>query len=197
MKVYKPHDKRQCRSLLGIPRDKKVLAFVAQDFSNFVKGGDLLSKALRNLPESIKKNTILLLLGDGGFKFSDFVDIQTIDFGYVKNDHLKAICYSAADLFLNPTRAETFGLTILESIACGTPVVAFKVGGVPDLVRPGITGYLADPGNAEDYRKGIVQLLDDESHHALMGQHCREIALKEYSLELMVQRYIELYQQLL
>jgi len=197
MEVHKPLDKRQCKSLLGIPHDKKVLAFVAQNFSNFVKGGDLLLKALRKLPKTIKKDTILLLLGDGGSKYSDSVDIQTINFGYVKNDHLKAICYSAADLFLNPTRAETFGLTILESIACGTPVVAFNICGVPDIVRPGITGYLADPEDIEDYCNGIVELLDDESQHAFMSQQCRNIAINEYSIELMVQRYIKLYQQLM
>ena len=197
MDVYKPHDKEQSRSLLGIPSGKRVLAFVSKDFNNFIKGGDLLSKALGKLPESLKKDTILLLLGHGGFKFSDSIDIQTINFGYVKNNHLKAICYSAADLFLNPTRAEAFGLTMLESIACGTPVVGFRVGSVPDLVRPGITGYLADLEDEEDYRNGIVQILGDESHRAFMSQQCREIALNEYSLGLMIRRYIDLYRQLL
>jgi glycosyltransferase involved in cell wall biosynthesis len=197
MNVFEPLDKKQCRSMLGIPTGKKVLTFVAQHVHAYIKGGDLLMKALDKLPRSLKKNVILLLLGHGGFKFCNSVDIQTINLDYVKNERLKAICYSAADIFLNPTRAESFGLTMLESIACGTPVVAFRVGAVPDLVRSGLTGYLANPWDIGDYCNGIVELLEDESQHALMSRRCREIALKEYSIELMVQRYIKLYQQLM
>jgi len=64
-------------------------------------------------------------------------------------------------------------------------MVSFKVGGVPDLVRPGITGYLAEPENVEDFRDGIVQLLEDEPLRSYMSQQCREIAVKEYSLSYM------------
>jgi len=85
----------------------------------------------------------------------------------------------------------------LESMACGTPVVSFRVGGVPELVRPGITGYLAEPGDANDLANGILQLLEDEALRQAMSQQCRAIALKEYPLELQVQRYLELYRQVL
>ena len=103
--------------------------------------------------------------------------------------------YSAADLLVSPTRAESFGLVCLESIACGTPVVAFGVGGVPDIVRHGVTGYLADPENSTDLRDGIVELLEDERLRDLLSQQGPSIAKKEYSLNLQVQRHIELYQQ--
>jgi len=195
--VYEPLDPEQCRSLLGIPPGKKVLMFAALNLRHHWKGGDLLLKALQGLPESLKGETVLLLLGNRGGAIAESVGIQTIDLGYVMNDRLKAIAYSAADLFVSPTRAEAFGLVILESIACGTPAVAFGVGGVLDLVRPGITGYLAEPENAQDLRNGIVQLLEDEPLRNTMGQQGREIVLKEYTLELCVQRYVELYRQLL
>jgi glycosyltransferase involved in cell wall biosynthesis len=81
-------------------------------------------------------------------------------------------------------------------MACGTPMVSFRVGGVPDAVRPGTTGYLAKPEDAQDLSNGIVQLLENESLRTAMSQQCRAIAVKEYSLELHVQRYIELYRQL-
>ena len=67
----------------------------------------------------------------------------------------------------------------------------------PELVRPGITGYLAEPGDAHDLSNGILQLLEDEALRQAMGQQCRMIALKEYPLELQVQRYLELYRQVL
>ena len=195
--VYEPLDPEQCRSLLGIAPGKKVLMFAALDLTQFWKGGDLLVKALQGLPESLKAETVLLLLGRGGEAIAETVGLQTLNLEYVGNDHLKAICYSAADLLVHSTRADSLPLVLQESMACGTPLVSCRVDGVPDLVRPGITGYLAEPENVQDLREGIVQLLEDESLRRHMGQQGRAIVLTEYTLELQVQRYIELYRQLL
>jgi glycosyltransferase involved in cell wall biosynthesis len=195
--VYQPLDSEQCRALLGIQPGKKVLMFASMGLHYFSKGGDLLLKALQSLPESMKAEAVLLLLGDRGEAIAETAGIQALDLGYVRNDRLKVIAYSAADLFISPSRAESFGLVLLESMACGTPVVAFGVGGVPDLVRPGISGYLAEPENAKDLCDGIVQLLEDEPLRNRMSQQCRAIALEEYPLGLQVQRHIDLYRQIL
>jgi glycosyltransferase involved in cell wall biosynthesis len=195
--TYQPLNSEQCRSLLGVPPGKKVLMFAAMGLHYFSKGGDLLLKVLQNLPESLKAETVLLLLGDRGEALAQAAGLQTHCLGYIGNDRLKAIAYSAADLFVSPSRAESFGLTLLESMACGTPVVAFGVGGVLDLVRPDVTGYLAEPENVADLCAGIVQLLEDETLRNCMGQQCRALALKEYTIESQVQRYIELYRQVL
>lgn len=195
--TYQPLNPEQCRSLLGIPIGKKVLMFGAEKLNIPRKGGDLLLQALQSLPESLKAETVLLLLGGSGEAIAEITGFQILNLGYLSNERLMAIAYSAANLFLFPTRADTFGLVSIESQACGTPVVSFRVGGVPEHVRPGITGYLAEPENAEDFRDGIVQLLEDEPLRRYMSQQCREIAVKEYSLELYTQRYIQLYRQLL
>ncbi|MBE9513434.1 MAG: glycosyltransferase [Chloroflexi bacterium] len=195
--TYQPIDPEQCRWLLGVPSGKKVLMFAALNMNHFWKGGDLLLKALQSLPKSLKAETVLLLLGNGGEAIAEAAGIQTLHLGYISNDRLKTIAYSAADLFVSPTRAEAFGLVLLESMACGTPVVSFRVGGVPDLARPGITGYLAEPEDADDLRNEIIQLLEDESLRNYMSQQCRAIVLKEYTLELQIERYIELYRQIL
>jgi len=200
--MYQPLDRTQCRSLLGIPVDKRVLLFSAMrmnvsSFEGLRKGGDVLVQALRSLPESLKTETVLLLLGDGGEAIAEAVGIQALTLGYVSSDRLKAIAYCAADLFVLPTRADNMPLGLLESMACGTPLVSFRVGGIPELVRPGITGYLAEPGDANDLSNGIIQLLEDEALRQEMSQRCRAIALKEYPLELQVQRYLELYRQVL
>lgn len=193
--AYQPLDKQQCRSLLGISPGKKVLMFGAARLNDSRKGTDLLIKALASLPESLKAETILLTVGDSGEAIARTLGMQVLNLGYISGDRLKCIAYSAADLFVFPTRADIFGLVLQESMACGTPVVSFKVGGVPDLVRPGITGYLAAPEDTNDFCNGIVQLLEDEAVRNLMSQNCREITLTEYSLELQAQRYIELYRQ--
>jgi len=196
-KVLEPLDPEKCRSLLGIPKGKRVVMFSALDMSQHWKGGDLLIEALQSLPDLLKAETVLILLGNKGGEIVRSTGIRTICLGYVGSDRLKAIAYSAADLFVSPSRAEAFGLVPLESMACSTPVVAFGVGGALDFIRPGITGYLAEPANAQDLRNGIVQLLEDEPLRDCMGQQGRTVVLEEYSLDLQVQRYVHLYNQLL
>lgn len=195
--AYQPLDSEKCRYLLGIPGNKKVLLFAADSLKDSRKGGDLLLKALQNLPTSLKAETVLLTFGSGGDTISEKLGIATIALGFVTSDRIKSIAYSAADLFIFPTRADNLPLVLQESMACGTPMVSFKIGGVPDLVRPEITGYLATPKDADDFRDGIVKLLEDENLRNYMKQNCRAIALKEYPLELQIKRYIDLYKQIL
>ena len=195
--IYQPLNPEQGRSLLGIPPGKKVLMFAAHTPNDIRKGGKLLFEVLKSLPESLRAETILLILGDGGEAFAETVGIQTLNLGFVRSDRLKALAYSVSDLFVFPTRADNLPLVLQESMACGTPMVSFNIGGVPDLVRPGITGYLAEPEDAKDFYNGIVQLLENQELRDRMRQECRKIALKEFSLELQAQRYIELYRQTL
>lgn len=195
--AYQPLDPEQCRVVLGIPTDKKVLMFAAAKLNDPRKGGDLLITVLQNLPKSLKTETILLTLGNGGETVAETVGIPTINLGFVGSDRLKSVAYSAADLFLFPTRAENFGLVAQEAMACGTPTVSFKIGGVPDLVRPGVTGYLAEPEDVTDFCKGIIQLLEDQSLRERLSQKGRQVVLEEYQLKVYAQRYAELYRQIL
>lgn len=197
VKIYKPLDVAHCRSLLQLPDDKRVLMFGAQSLTNPRKGGDLLVQALLSLPEAIKSTIVLLTFGSGDDSVYESIDIRTFNLGFIESDRLKAVAYSAADLFLFPTRADAFGLVALEAMACGTPTVSFKVGGVSDLVRPGITGYLADPESVEGFRNGIVQLLSDDDMLDHMSQECRKVAVSEYSSNLQTKRYIDLYRSIL
>lgn len=195
--AYQPLEASQCRSLLDIPVRKRTLMFGAESLKDFRKGGDLLIKTLATLPESLKAEIILITLGNGGETIAKTLGIQTLNLGYIGSDRLKAIAYSAADLFIFPTRADNSPLVLQESMACGTPMISFKIGGVSDLVRPNITGYLAAPEDTQDLCNGVMQLLEDQNLRERMSQQCRVIACAEYSLELQAQRYIELYSQLL
>ncbi|MBE8998644.1 MULTISPECIES: glycosyltransferase family 4 protein [unclassified Nostoc] len=195
--AYQPLEKDKCKNILGIPADKKVIMFCADGLEDSRKGGDLLVQAIQTLPKALKAETLLLTLGSGGEKVLEVVGIPTLNLGYVSGDRMKSIAYSAADVFIFPTRADNLPLVLQESMACGTPMVSFKVGGVPDLVRPGITGYLAQPEDTQDFCNGIVQLLVDREQLHKMSENCRAIALQEYTLELQTKRYIELYQQVL
>ena len=195
--VYKPLDSENCRSVLGISSDKQVLMIGAHDLNDFRKGSDLMLQALKGLPDTLKSSCLLLTLGLGGKDLSERVGIKSLSLGYLTSDQLKAMAFSAADLFIFPTRADNLPLVLQESMACGTPMVSFKVGGVPDLVRPDITGYLANPEDANDFRNGIIKLLMDQKLRKQLAGNCREIAISEYSLELQAQRYMQLYHQVL
>ncbi|OLP18615.1 glycosyl transferase [Leptolyngbya sp. 'hensonii'] len=195
--AYQPLDPVQCRALLGISPGQRVLMFAAASLGDRRKGADLLLQALQQLPASLKTDLLLLVLGEQGEALAEQAGLPTLHLGYISHDRIKAICYSAADLFVFPTRADNLPLVVLESMACGTPIVSFQVGGVPEMVRPGITGYLAPPENATALGQGIVQLLEDERLRLQLGQNCRSVALAEYALELQAQRYLSLYQELL
>ena len=196
--VYRPLDRARARALLGIPADRPVLMWLAarldpHHHEGRRKGADLLLAALGQLPASLRSRAFLLLVGTNGGRVSEAAGLRALDLGFVASDHLKAIAYSAADLFLFPTRADNMPLVLLESLACGTPMVSFRVGGVPDIVRPGVTGYLAEPENAAEFAHGVARLLEDEAGGAAMRRRCRDVAVTEYSMELHVQRHIDLY----
>lgn len=195
--AYQPLDPLLCKTILSISPTKKVLLFGADSLKDSRKGSDLLFQALQKLPQSLKEETILLTFGNGGETITSELGMPTLSLGYISSDRLKSVAFSAADLFIFPTRADNLPLVLQESMACGTPMVSFKIGGVPDLVRPGITGYLALPEDTQDFCDGIVKLLEDEPLRKKMSENCRDIALKEYNLDLQAQLYMELYKQVL
>ncbi len=196
--LYQPLDPEMSRSALGIPTRMKVLLYVVRrmnlsDTVAWMKGADLLVRALQDLPASIRREALLLLVGNGGEDLGRELDMPTVSLGFVSGDRLKALAFSAADLFVFPSRADNFPRVLLESMACGTPTVAFRVGGVPDLIRPGVTGFLAEPEDHKQLTASILQLLEDTNLRAHLSRQCRAIAVKEYPLDLYVDRHIALY----
>ncbi|ASC71436.1 Glycosyltransferase Type 1 [Halomicronema hongdechloris C2206] len=194
---YRPLEPQICRQALNLPDHKTVILLVAQNLRDPRKGSDLLIEALKYLPSSLTQDLVLLVVGEGGEIFEEITDIQTLSLGYIGGDRLKALAYSAADIFIFPTRADIFGLVLLESMACGTPMVSFDVGGVPELVRPGQTGLLARPEDPKDLAAKIVKLLEDDDLRQRMAKTCRDVAVAEYSIELQADRYIALYRQVI
>lgn len=195
--VFQPLDKDHCRSLLGIPMGKHVLLCAMESMKRPLKGADLLVQALQSLPDSLRRESVLLLFGQSSGEILQQIRMPVVNLGFLQNQRLKVIAFSAADVFVNPTRAENFPLVVLESMSCGTPVASFGVGGVPELVQTGTTGYLAKPDHPGDLCEGVVRLLDDRPSLQAMANRCRQVIVAEYSLELQVQRYIDLYQQVI
>ena len=195
--VYKPLDSEVCRSALGIPTKKKVILFTAHSLRDSRKGGDLLLSSLQKLPNTLQSEILLLTLGEGGDSLASLSGVQTMSLGYVGGDRLKTIAYAAADISICPTRADNLPLVLQESMSCGTPMVSFNVGGVPEVVRPGVTGLLAKAEDSNDFSEKIVQLLTDKQMQQRMASSCRETALNEFSIKLQAKRYKAVYQKML
>ena len=195
--AYRPLDTAMCKDLLCIPPGKKVLMFMAVSNNNYRKGGDLLLEALKSLPGELRNETVLLLVGNQGSSLARQSGMETIDLGYVSSRRLKAIAYNAADIFVMPTRGESFGQVALESQACGTPVVSYAVGPIPEVVHHGETGFLAEPESGEDLGRWISELLFDDALRASMGPKGRDLAIKKFSIDRETASYQELYQSLL
>lgn len=193
--VYEPLESEHCRYILNIPKRKKVLLFSAQNFQDPRKGGDLFVGALKKLSKSLREEILLLTVGRG--KLSNFmeIDIPTYDLGFIESDRIKALAYSAADIFVCPSREETFGMTALESLACGTPVVSFRVGAMPDFIETGSNGYVAESLSAQSLAEGIENLLSAEDYMS-MSKAARNSALSEGDISLQTQRHIDLYKRL-
>lgn len=192
VELFAPRNKSAARDVLGIPQEARVVLFVAESPKIKRKGFDYLVRALttlRDLPD-------LFLLSVGGSQ-SPVAGLPNLHLGRVSNDRVLSMIYSAADAFVIPSLQESFGQTVTESMACGTPVVGFDTGGIPDMVRPGITGYLAPVGDSDALATQIRQVLEHPDQSAVMSANCRRIAVEEYTFERQADRYAELYQSIL
>jgi glycosyltransferase involved in cell wall biosynthesis len=189
---FAPRDKQFARDTLSVPANAKVVLFVADSAAIHRKGFDYVAAALASM--ATMPGLFLLSVGAGK---PNVPNLPQLHLGRITNDRLLSVIYSAADVFVMPSLQESFGQTITESMACGTPVVGFNTGGIPDMVRPGVTGELAKVGDAVALTHAISQLLDNPIRCRAMSENCRRIAVEEYSLETQAQAYLRLYRSLL
>jgi glycosyltransferase involved in cell wall biosynthesis len=190
--LFAPGDRAAARHALGIPAEARVLMFAADSLENRRKGFAKLTQALAGLDSSAQ--LLLLSLGEG--KPSIGTAIPYLHLGHVDSDARLVAAYRAADLFVLPSLQDNLPNTALEALACGTPIVAFAAGGIPDMVRPGLTGLLAPVGDVEGLRDAIRTLLDEQAAREALRHTCRSVAVREYGAELHAQRYMQLYTQL-
>lgn len=193
VQVFAPQDRRQCRSKLGIPSEARVVLFSADSVALKRKGFSLLAEALANL--SSVDNLFLISIGKGRPAIESAV--PHLHLGSISDDQRLAEVYSSADVFAIPSLQDNLPNTVMEALSCGTPVVGFAVGGIPEMVRPGITGLVVPPLDVSELRSGIIEILQDIEGQAAMHAHCRSVAVREYSLETQAQRYAALYEDLL
>ncbi len=190
-KMDKDHFKRAL-----CPNDEKLLIHV----SNFrpVKNATQVVEVFHKL-KSENQSVKLLLVGDGPDRTATerlsrelgvFEDVRFLG----KQEPIEEIL-SIADVFIMPSGSETFGLAALEAMACGVPVVASNIGGLPELITDGETGFLCPLDDVSCFADRIRSLLDDESMHDNMGRAAREVAADRFDVNRIIPMYEEYYER--
>ena len=192
--LYQPMDKADAREVLGLEADKKYLLFGAvHALADANKGFTYLKEALKQIKDT---DTELLVYGTNDDLKCYNLPIPARSFGFINNDKVMALLYNAADVTIVPSLSENLSNTIMESLSCGTPVVAFNIGGNGDMIEHKKNGYLAKERDCEDLAKGIEWCLEHNVDGA-MSKNAREKVMNNYTVEIVSEQYKKLYESLL
>lgn len=193
-RVYQPLNKDFARVALSITKAKKVISFGAIGGSLLPrKGFSKLKTALESLSAEAKSQCELLVFGQSDGECID--GMPTHYLGTLHDDNSLVLLYSASDIFITPSLSESFGQTALESLACGTPVVAFDIGGNGDMITHKINGYLAQDAN--DLSKGIEWILNlDSISIQKMSAEARSSIESKFNSTDIAKTYIKTYKAL-
>ena len=198
--IFKPSDKQAAKKALGLPDDKFIfLTGFMPSRKDLHKGTSYLLESLELLKErlGVKAEQIeLVVFGNRNKKDVPDFSFKTSFLGTISDDEKLALCYSAADAFLIPSLEDNLPYTVMESLACGTPVVAFTTGGIPDMVQHEQNGYLAEYRSSVSLTNGMEWIINHLDRSSLQ-QHARQTVMAKYSEPVIAQKHIQLYQQLL
>lgn len=188
--IFRPYPQQYVREILGV-EDRKTLLFVADDVDSVYKGFHLLVDALKNIANKTDYQYLVI----GRDKKNILKSVPNIKhLGYIQDEKLMAMAYNAADAFILPSQMDNFPNTMIESLCCGTPVIAFPTGGIPEAVQHGVNGMICE--------KSDHQLLADILIDFHAGKYVfsrAEIVSKsaeKYGADGQAKQYINLYNTL-
>ncbi len=192
--IYKPIDRTTARALLNLPADRHIIVF-GGCLKDQRKGFDLLQQALRRLDDALRRRSILVVFGSdkppGGANLS-----MAVHFVGNLSDDISLVClYSAADVTVVPSRQENLANTIMESLACGTPVAAFDIGGNRDLILHRENGWLAKPFDVAELGEGIGWIIGEGEKNTDMRLAARDVCARRFALPLVADAYRRLFEK--
>jgi glycosyltransferase involved in cell wall biosynthesis len=197
--VYKPGNKKRARKKMGIPKMAKVVMFGA-DFlkNNPFKGGSLLTDVLVDLDRMVNSQVYLLIVGKYGECVQrKYVNLKIIYVGNITNEKMMAVCYQSADCFINPTRADSLSLVLIEACACGTPSITYNVGGTKEVIKNGLNGYLVRLDDSKSFAKKIISSLEDIEFRKKVLKNSREIVHNKFNIQSQIKEYYSLFRTVL
>ena len=191
---FSPTPQAEARAQLGLTQDRTYVLFGADGGGELRKGAAELRAAFQHLlaihptPEKLT----LLCFGSMTEQFTALGE-KTHALGYLKTTEQLRLAYAAADVFALPSLEDNLPNTMLESLACGTPVAGFDVGGIPDLVEPGVTGALARPGDPQSLAYALLEIIRDPTHARTLGQNGAHRIASHYTARAEAEAYRALY----
>ncbi len=192
--VFKPFDKDKARELWKLPKDKKLVLFGSMSATSDVRKGFIeLSSAIKELDND---NVELLVFGSSKPKNPYKFGVKTHYLGQLNDDTSLVTLYNVADVMVVPSLQENLSNVIMESLACGTPVVAFNIGGNSDMIDHQKNGYLAKPYLATDLANGINWVINNNTANEV-SQKAREKGIENFSNAVVAKKYIQLYTEIL
>lgn len=190
--LFKPYNKLDSRKELGVSEGKFTILFLAANLEDERKGIKYFIEALKEL-EGIKDQFQVVCVGSGRIDTEEDI----VFLGSITSDSTMAKAYSAADVFVVPTIEDNLPNTVLESMACRTPVVAFDVGGISDAVIDGVTGFLVKSKDSICLASKIEILLNHPEMVIEMGDKGYALVRENFTTEIQTDRFIQLYIELL
>lgn len=187
MNIFKPRNKEFARDVLNLPQDSKIILFVCDNIDRKNKGFEIFAECYRQLGNKYKfvvvgrRNALL------GNEYPDVIKL-----GYINSDQQMSLVYTASDVTILPSKYESFSLVTIESMACGTPVIAFNTSGPAEIILHKKDGYLAEFGNIKDFVDGIQFVCNNEQLNSEFNFHAATKS-NNYSIELQANKFIELY----
>lgn len=180
---FEKQDRQACKKALGVSCDKTVILCIAGNLSEERKGGPILKEILNF---SSKENVQFLLIGANGVGFLDYDGVYHL--GFISNDITLRMAYHAADLLLHPAPIDNLPNTVAESMSCGTPVLAFKTGGLPEMVKPQKSGWLIEEINSESMVRELGSIVKSKAYENLR-ESTRQTALELFNHKEIAQSY--------
>ena len=188
--TFKPIDKDIARSLWNLPKDKKLILFGAMSAtSDPRKGFDELNQALKKINS---QDVELVVFGSSKPKQSQNFSFRTHYLGRINDDTSLITLYNAVDMLVSPSLEENLSNVIMESLSCGTPVVAFDIGGNSDMIEHKINGYLAKNKNTKEFAEGIDFILSESTKNK-MRISARKKIIAEFNEKKVAKKYINIY----
>jgi glycosyltransferase involved in cell wall biosynthesis len=193
---FQPVDRRHARDVCGLPADRPIIVYGAVRATRDPRKGfhELLAALAKFREAPAHRDAVLVVFGD--FKPGELPDlgIESRYMGYVDDDQRLVRLYASADVAVMPSLQEAFGKTIIEAMACGTPVVAFDSGGPRDIISHRVDGYLATPFDTADLARGIGWCLAERRAGRPLGAHARAKVEAKFDIAVVAARYHALYQ---
>jgi glycosyltransferase involved in cell wall biosynthesis len=198
VKTWRPIPREVARVALRLPPDKKLILMGAVGgVADPRKGGDLLRDTVARVAVRQSGDAELMIYGQGDLAGDKTWPCPVHWLGVVRDDRVLALAYSAADVMVVPSRQDNLPNTAVEAHACGTPVVAFDIGGLPDIISHRETGWLAKVFDTKDLAEGIVWVLSDEDRWGKLSQLARERAVERFSPGVIAEQYWRVYEEVL